>query len=258
LGIGGTKMNSDKARFYKKFAYILKRRYPLLKIYLDIDSGFLRRIVEPKYLYLTKSNNQFNAIFTYRRYENITEIGLNKFNPKDHELLLDSFIYHDKAEIDKSLLPYFPELHFSKIIHSKINKDRCLYDDDGNLLENKDEDLFGSDLIKFINITLLQSSLKIHSPEENFYEITESDLEAYGTDMFDMINFLSKYSYAIDSDLESKKVIIDLNDEWGEELIELIIKRASSYHYYVKDHFLQWRMDSYLDGEDKMLWLLKY
>jgi hypothetical protein len=76
--------------------------------------------------------------------------------------------------------------------------------------------------------------------------------------MFDMIKFLSKYSYAIDSNLESDKVIIDLNDEWGEELIELIIKRASSYHYYVKDHFSQWRMDSYLDGEDKMLWLLNH
>ncbi len=149
-------------------------------------------------------------------------------------------------------------MHFSKIIHSKINKDRCLYDEDGNLLENKDEDLFGSDLIKFINITLLQSSLGMHFPEENFDGIAESDLEAYGADMFDMIKFLSKYSYAIDSNLESDKVIIDLNDEWGEELIELIIKRASSYHYYGKDHFSQWRMDSYLDGEDKMLWLLNH
>lgn len=219
-------MNSDKVRSYKRFAYILKRRYPLLKIYLDIDSGFLRRIMEPKYLYITKFNNQFNAIFTYCRYENISEIGLNKFNPKNHELLLDCFIRYDKAEIDKALLPYFAKLHFSKIIHSKINKDRCLHDEDGNLLENKDEDLFGADLIQFINIVLLQSSLTIHSPEENFYEITESDLEAYGTDMFDMIKFLSKYSYSADSDLGSDKVILDLNDEWGGELIELIIKRV--------------------------------
>lgn len=251
-------MNSDKARFYKRFAYILKRRYPLLKIYLDIDSGFLRRIMEPKYLYITKLNNQFNAIFAYCRYENISEIGLNKFNPKNHELLLDCFIRHDEAEINKSLLPYFSELHFSKIIYSKVNKDRCLYDGDGNLLEDKDEDFFGADLIQFINIILLQSSLAIHAPEENFFGITGSDLEAYGIDMLDMIKFLSKYSYAVDSDLGSDKVILDLNYEWGEELIELIIKRSLSFNHYVKDHFSQLRMDAYLDGEDKMLWLLKH
>jgi hypothetical protein len=125
-------------------------------------------------------------------------------------------------------------------------------------LKNTDEDLLGANLIKFINIILLQSSLAIHSPEENFDNITESDLEAHGAEIFDMIKFLSKYSYAANHDLASDKVIIDLNGEWGEELIELIIKRASSYHYYVKDHFSQWRMDAYLDGEDKMLWLLKH
>ncbi len=202
-------------------------------------------------------NYQFNAIFTYRRYENIAEIGLNKFNQKDHELLLDSFIYHDEAEISKSLLPYFSKLHFSGIMHSKVNKYRCLYDEDENLLENNDVDFFGADLIQFINIVLLQSSLAIHSPEENFDGITESDLEIYGTDMFDMIKFLSKYSYAADSDLACDRVIIDLNGEWGEELIELIIKRSSSYHRHVKEHFSQWRMDAYLDGEDNILRLLK-
>ena len=73
-GIGRTEMNSNKVRLYRKFAYLLKRRYPYLNIYLDYESGFLRRILEPKFLYITKSKHEFNVLFTYRRYENIEEI----------------------------------------------------------------------------------------------------------------------------------------------------------------------------------------
>ena len=118
--IGRIEMNSAKVRIYRKFAYILKRRYPYLKIYLDYDSGLLRRILEPKFLYITKSNHTFNAIFTYRRYENIEEIGLNKFKPENHDLLVDSYMYHDQAEINKSLLPYFGAIHFSNIIYFMV------------------------------------------------------------------------------------------------------------------------------------------
>ena len=251
-------MNSDKVRLYRKFAYLLKRRYPYLNIYLDYESGFLRRILEPKFLYITKSRHEFNVIFTYRRYENIEEIGLNKFNPENHELLVDSYIYHDQVEINKSLLPYFKKIHFSEIIYSKVNKIRSLFDEDENLLEDKDQDNFDMNLIKFVNSVLLQSSLTIYAQEEKFDGIAESDLEAYGTDMIDMIKFLSKYSYAASSNFVDDKVISDLNSEWGEDLIELIFQRALIFHNCIDDHFSKWRMDAYLDGDNKMLWLLKY
>jgi hypothetical protein len=251
-------MNSAKVRIYRKFAYILKRRYPYLKIYLDYDSGLLRRILEPKFLYITKSNHTFNAIFTYRRYENIEEIGLNKFKPENHDLLVDSYMYHDQAEINKSLLPYFGAIHFSNIIYFKVNKSRNLYDDDENLLENSDQINFGVDLINFVNCVLLQSALNLFAPEEKFDGITESDIKAFGTDMIDMISFTSKYLYAADSSFLNDKVVSDLNYEWGEELIELIVQRALCINHAVKDHFSQWRMDAYIDGDDKMLWLLKY
>jgi hypothetical protein len=250
-------MNSDKVRFYRGFAYTLKRRYPHLKIYLDVDSGFLRQIIEPKYLYITKSNYQFNAIFTYRRYANIAEMGLNKFNPKDHDLLFDGYMPHEKFEINKSLLPYFKETHFSEIIYSKVDKHRRLYDDNEDLLEDKDQINFDMDLIKFVNSVLLQSALGIYAPEESFNGVAKSDLEVYGTDMYEMIKFLSNYSFAANSNFMNDKVILDLNYHWGEDMIELIIQRSLSFHGYVNDHFLQWRMDAYVDGDDIMLSLLR-
>jgi hypothetical protein len=255
-GIGRTEMNSDKVRLYRKFAYLLKRRYPYLKIYLDYESGFLRRILEPKFLYITKSKYEFNVIFTYRRYENIEEIGLNKFKPEDHDLLVDSYKYHDQDEINKSLLPYFEKIHFSSIIYSKVNNNRNQSDDE-KLLENTDQINFGTDLINFANSVLLQSALTIFAPEEKFDGIAQGDIQVFGTDMIGMINFISKYAFATDSNFLNDKVINDLNSEWGEELIELVFKRALYINHEVKDHFSQWRMDAYIDGDDKMLFLLK-
>ncbi len=240
--------------FYRKFAYELKREYPYLRVIFDYGSGVLGRILEPKNLFITKRNVHVSAIFTYREFEFLELIVADSLSNKNHELLLDScFFQHDWEEINSSLLPYFHQLHFSKLIIDKVNSSRFLRDEDGEMLNCQDIEDFGSDLVSVVNKRLFEM-LAYQITRKKFTLTDDDDVHAFGDDFFAAINQIGAYaSFNLGANIESDSFLLSIAENFGEDLVELVCERAWSMDYHIREHFQLWIRDAFMEGDTKAL-----
>ena len=240
----------------RKLAFRIKREYPVIKILFDSKNDLLSKLISPKRLFITKQKHRFNAIFTYRRYENIQDFGGSSFNIDEHKLILSSYLFHDWKEIQETLNPYFNEIGFPKAIIEKVNKSRF------NIGSSEDEkdgfdldvDDWGDDLVGVINNRLFElHSFNILKREFNF--TTQDDIRAFGIDLFEVIQkicmhvgFVQNFNF-IESDFLKNDVAA-----FGEELIGMIVDRSVHFRYEILEHFDEFIRDRYLDGDDHALW----
>jgi hypothetical protein len=221
----------------RKLAFLIKREYPAIRIFLGSKNDLLGKLISPKRLFITKQKHRFNAIFTYRRYENIQDFGGSDFNIDEHELIFSSYL--NWKEIQETLNPYFNEIGFPKVIIEKVNKSRVNIgsSEDENDTVETDIDAWGADLVGVVNNRLFElHSFNILKREFNF--TTQDDIRAFGMDLFDVIQkicmhvgFVQNFNF-IESDWLKNDVTA-----FGEELIGMIVDRSVHFRYEILEHF---------------------
>lgn len=242
--------------FYRKFAYELKREYPYLRVIFDYGSGVLGRILEPKNLFITKRNSHISAFFTYRDFEFLELIEADVLSNKKHEILLQSCYQHDWEEIHSSLLPYFHDLHFSKLIIDKVDNSRFLRDEEGEMLNCQDIEDFGSDLVSVVNKRLFE--MLAYQITRKKFTLTDDDVHAFGEDFFAAINQIGAYaSFNLGANIESDSFFLSIAENFGEDLVELVCERAWSMDYHIREHFQLWIRDAFMEGDTKALRFLE-
>lgn len=239
--------------FYRKFAYELKREYPYLWLIFDYGSGVLGRFLEPKNLFITKRHAHISAIFTYRDFESLGLIEADSVSNKKHELLLQSCYEHDWEEINESLLPYFDELHFSRLILKSVDDGRFVRDDDGEIINCPDNENFGDDLVSVVNKRLFE--ILIFQIERKKFTFTDDDdIRTYGEDLFAAINQIGPYaSFNLGASIDSDSFLQTIAETFGEDLVELICERAKSMDYLIREHFQLWVRDAFMGGDTRAL-----
>lgn len=245
-------MTEDKLK-YRKLAFEIKRKYPLINVSFDAKDDFLGRFNNPTKLFITKSKHGLNAIFTYRRYENLSEFGEGFFHKDEHQLILESYINHERKEIEDVLKPFFNDFGFVKIICRNVNISRKKYNEDLDLDEDTDAENFGEDLVEVINKYLFD----LHSYNilrGNFDLISNDDIRVFGKDIFDAAKEISMHV----GFLERTNIFQDekfhlYREMFGDELIEMIESRSEYFDFYIRQHFEESIRDRYLNGEDRAL-----
>ena len=245
-------MADDKLK-YRKLAFNIKRNYPLINISFDSKDDFLGRLIDPTKLFITKSKFGLSAIFTYRRYDNLSEFSHGFFKHNEHELVFESYINHDWREIEEFLRPYFNDFGFIKIIFKNVNSARLNYNENSNVDEDSDVENFGDDLIEVINKYLFQ--LHSYSILKRVYHlISSTDISAFGKDIFEIIKEISMHVGFVENfHASDNEKFHQALETFGDEIIEIIESRSEYFDFYIRKHFEEYIRDWYLSGDDRAL-----
>jgi len=249
---GALKMNKDLLK-YRKFAFNIKRNYPLINISFDSKDDFFSKLNSPTKLFITKSKLGLSAIFTYRRYENILEFSEGTFRHDDHELILESYIDHCWNDIEFNLKPYFNDYGLPEVLFKKVNRSRKIYNEIYDTYVDSDVENFGDDLVEVVNKYLL----KLHSYSilrKNYDLISTDDIKTFGEDMFETIKEISMNRGFIENftAFNDEKFLL-FREMFGDELIEMIESRSMYFDSYIRQHFNENIRDLYLSGDNRAL-----
>jgi hypothetical protein len=215
--------------YYRALAYKLFKEYPELELVFDEEKSIFSKFSVPNNIFITKTDNDFFAIFTSKEFAKISTIDKHSGLRENHQPLYIGYkVYHEFSSMQEALFPYFDRIHVSRYLINKFARQYKSY---------SDRDNFGNNIIEVINKFIYEA---IHNNKKHtkITLLNDDDLAIFGTNLFSSIADIVAIAVF---DRDSKYILENQYEfyisEWGEEMVEMIRKRAEIFNSLINDHF---------------------
>ena len=216
-------------------AFLVKRIFPDLFVYIKTPKGVLNKLILPKHLFFFKTDRlEMGLIFYYAKFENLKNIYFDAIGvPKTliwEGYTAGEYTPHDiNGEVLPIIKQYASRMHYSFHLLSELN--------DGELISEifeEDADIFGIDFIQMVNIIAMQEISK--AKFRDYLEHETADLiELYGEDLINFVKLMVRVSCI--GDFQASLQISEMIEDFGLDMAELIARAAGQVNLRLIDHF---------------------